>query len=506
MLSTLVEHTRSHPHAAALRAARHEVHELYARAERAGLLELASALWTMEEALHAMLNGELSTEPRSWRQIEAALRAGQVACDAKVDAGSAAPTSAGRVLMLDADSEFVGEVERAAAKKRLELVRVEYPGSALDALRAQRINAIVLVVSDGATLSSDLVSHLRVDGSEHEPPLVVVARQGDLAMRLQAARAGASLFLTKPLRPEALVDAVQSLVTAQNAPPVRVLALAEPTLQAELEHCLAPAGIRVLRSGRPQDVGEQLESDRPDLLLIGQRVAGESGVDLCRIVRCMPKWQDLPIVLFSDQPDPSGAREFAAGADDCLPADAIGPRLLPLVRARVQRTRLFREQSSQDSLTGLLTRRAFGDVLSARLAEAERFKKHVSLCLIDLDRFKSINDTYGHAVGDRVLGAFGRLLLSRFRTEDLRGRWGGEEFAVAFFGEWGQSAREILSRATSEFSRMVFRGDANAPFQVTVSAGIATFPIDGRTVDDLMLAADRRLYDAKRAGRNRIRI
>jgi diguanylate cyclase (GGDEF)-like protein len=90
--------------------------------------------------------------------------------------------------------------------------------------------------------------------------------------------------------------------------------------------------------------------------------------------------------------------------------------------------------------------------------------------------------------------------------QDLRGRWGGEEFIIAFLGEWADSAREILSRVTGEFAKAVFDGGQGRSFNVTVSGGIATYPIDGRTLDELVQVADQRLYAAKQAGRNRIKI
>ena len=108
--------------------------------------------------------------------------------------------------------------------------------------------------------------------------------------------------------------------------------------------------------------------------------------------------------------------------------------------------------------------------------------------------------------GDKVLASFGALLGSRFRLPDLRGRWGGEEFVVAFYGEWAESAREILARVTAEFSNMSFDGGSSGAFTVTVSGGIAAYPVDGQTLDELVLVADQRLYAAKLAGRNRIRI
>jgi diguanylate cyclase (GGDEF)-like protein len=189
-----------------------------------------------------------------------------------------------------------------------------------------------------------------------------------------------------------------------------------------------------------------------------------------------------------------------------LPYDITPSELTARLRVRLDRTRIFREQSNRDLLTGLLTRRAFTESVLARVAEAQRSRRHLSLCLLDVDRFKSVNDTYGHGVGDKVLSAFGALLGTRFRLQDLRGRWGGEEFIIAFYGEWAESAREILSRVTAEFAKITFDGGQGRSFNVTVSGGIATYPIDGRTLEELVGVADQRLYAAKQAGRNRIRI
>jgi len=230
------------------------------------------------------------------------------------------------------------------------------------------------------------------------------------------------------------------------------------------------------------------------------------GFETTRRLRAAPRWRDLPILARAKPHSEAWLAGFEAGADDMLPLD-IGPReLVARLRVRLDRTRVFREQSNRDALTGLLTRRAFTESVLARLAEAQRSRRHLSLCLMDLDRFKSINDTYGHGAGDRVLSAFGALLGTRFRLQDLRGRWGGEEFVVGFFGEWAESAREILSRVTAEFAKISFDGGQGRSFSVTVSGGIATYPIDGKSLDELVEAADQRLYAAKLAGRDRIKI
>jgi diguanylate cyclase (GGDEF)-like protein len=97
--------------------------------------------------------------------------------------------------------------------------------------------------------------------------------------------------------------------------------------------------------------------------------------------------------------------------------------------------------------------------------------------------------------------ALGRLLTARFRLEDLRGRWGGEEFVIVFPNEPAATAASVLSRVLDEFRKMPFQSERGEPFFVTFSAGISSFPADGATVDALIRAADQRLYRAKRGGR-----
>src|SRR5258708_35954870 len=156
--------------------------------------------------------------------------------------------------------------------------------------------------------------------------------------------------------------------------------------------------------------------------------------------------------------------------------------------------------TERDSLTRCLSRRALLDALASRLSEARRHDRALSLALLDVDRFKHVNDTYGHLVGDHVLAALGRLLNERFRLEDLRGRWGGEEFVIVFPGETPATAAAVLSRVLDEFRALPFRSERGERFFVTFSAGVASFPADGATVHGLIRAAAGRLYQAKRTG------
>lgn len=164
----------------------------------------------------------------------------------------------------------------------------------------------------------------------------------------------------------------------------------------------------------------------------------------------------------------------------------------------------MRERSDKDTITGLLLRRAFSEHLTAMVAEAARVKSIFTICLLDVDHFKKVNDTYGHLAGDRVLASLGQLLQRRFRVDDLRGRWGGEEFILAFRRENKDTMHGAINRVLEEFSAMIFNADNGLEFQVSFSGGMASFPDDGDSVYDLLQTADKRLYEAKRAGRKRV--
>jgi diguanylate cyclase (GGDEF)-like protein len=153
-----------------------------------------------------------------------------------------------------------------------------------------------------------------------------------------------------------------------------------------------------------------------------------------------------------------------------------------------------------DSLTGLYVRRYFMVKLHEELQRAERYKNILSIVMADLDRFKDINDTYGHDAGDRVLKSIGKFLQQNIRDVDVVARYGGEEF-VLMIPEAAKDAARILSeRLRKNLSEMKIE---DLP-PITISLGIATYPYDGTDAEDLIKKADAAMYAAKRAGRDQV--
>jgi diguanylate cyclase (GGDEF)-like protein len=156
-----------------------------------------------------------------------------------------------------------------------------------------------------------------------------------------------------------------------------------------------------------------------------------------------------------------------------------------------------------DALTGLHNRRAFNENLERAVAREDRQGGHFALLLLDIDRFKKLNDTYGHPAGDAALRNTAQLLTHHVRKSDLAARFGGEEFAVLLASTELVGAQHVAEkvRAEVERGRLVYDG---ARIGVTVSIGIAVWPDDGRDGASLVAAADRALYAAKEGGRNRV--
>jgi len=181
--------------------------------------------------------------------------------------------------------------------------------------------------------------------------------------------------------------------------------------------------------------------------------------------------------------------------------------LLDLVATAVANAKLFhrtQQLAMTDGLTGLLLRRPFQEALSRELARAGRGRETSSVLLMDLDSFKTYNDTYGHTAGDAVLISTADVLRETVPPEGVSARYGGEEFAVLLPRASRESARQIAEKIREAVERDLKKVSRSERAAVTVSIGVATVPEDAKAELELIRVADQRLYAAKHAGRNRV--
>jgi diguanylate cyclase (GGDEF)-like protein len=181
---------------------------------------------------------------------------------------------------------------------------------------------------------------------------------------------------------------------------------------------------------------------------------------------------------------------------------ALGNQLA-VAMANARAVRQLEEMATTDGLTGCLNKRAFLDQLEQKLMAAQRFGRKLSVIVTDLDHFKAVNDTYGHAAGDRVLQELGRVLKRVKRETDLVARFGGEEFCVLCEETDARGARLLAERVREELESTELVTELG-PLKVTASLGVATFPDHASTAADLFVQGDRALYEAKNRGRNQV--
>jgi diguanylate cyclase (GGDEF)-like protein len=164
----------------------------------------------------------------------------------------------------------------------------------------------------------------------------------------------------------------------------------------------------------------------------------------------------------------------------------------------------LRAQATIDPLTGCHNRRGFDEILEAELSRAQRYGHPLALVLLDIDHFKGFNDDFGHEVGDHALQRLGRAVRHTFRSSDSACRFGGEEFALVFPETSREDGRQLAERLRVMIATLP--PTPEVPRSMTASFGVACFPDDGRTATELIRAADRALYQAKTAGRNRVEV
>ena len=321
------------------------------------------------------------------------------------------------------------------------------------------------------------------------------------------------------MNPETRVEAEESAEAGERAP-VILVADDEPVNLALIKRRLEWEEYRVETAG---DGGQAVEAAKrllPDLIMLDVMMPVLDGLQACRLLKEDPSTRDIPVIFLSALDDTdTKVSGLSLGANDYISKPFRVEELLARVAVAIRlkrerdllqedaedqrrRAEAAREMSMTDALTGLLNRYGLQRALQRELSEARRYARPLSCLLLDVDFFKLINDTHGHAAGDAALAQAARVLTESVRGSDVVCRYGGEEFLVLAPETDARGAHSLAEKIRLAVSTRLF-GDGGRAFPLTLSAGVAELRPD-ESGNDMIARADEALYHAKQRGRDRV--
>ncbi len=323
----------------------------------------------------------------------------------------------------------------------------------------------------------------------------------------RAATAAGILQTTHPHELDRVVDSVLDFIRAEikRTPETteRILIVEDDRVTAAvMEDALSSDDWDIIVAENGREALKVLEEQDISAVLLDLVLPDMDGRDILLKLRTDSATAWTPVLVLTAKQDALTQSEcYALGADGFLVKPVDWEVLRSVVSSKVQRAQQLHRETHVDSVTLLPNRAAFWDAFARSLSQ--RAGTPLSVAMIDLDRFKSVNDTYGHDTGDEVLRIVARALSNSLRGRDFLARWGGEEFCVFMPHTPQRAALRVLNTALERVRQTVITARDGRKFTTTFSAGVATVT-GGIGGGDALAEADRNLYLAKNSGRNRV--
>ncbi|WP_108397326.1 PleD family two-component system response regulator [Devosia submarina] len=448
-----------------------------------------------------------------------------------------------RVLIVDDIPTNVRLLEARLTAEYFEVVTATSGQQALDICASSDIDIVLLDVMMPEMDGFEVCKRLKSSPKTHHLPVLMITALDQPSDRVRGLEVGADDFLTKPVDDVQLLARVKSLVRLKAlTDELRARAMTGQQIAVEdairamdmistsggsilvidtdqrhaerMKNYLSPEH-RVDILTQPADAVFQVTGEHYELAIVVMALADFDPLRVCSQIRTVEHTRTLPIILVSDDADkPRVVRALDLGVNDFITRPVERNELAARVRTQIRRHRYALElrqsvnntmaMAVTDDMTGLYNRRYFDRHLGVMLGKAQSQDRDMALMILDIDHFKSVNDNYGHDIGDAVLKEFAARLKRNIRGVDLACRFGGEEFVVLMPDTDYRQAEAIAERVRQSISERQFDIGAQRQLAVTVSAGVTLNEAQSDTPESLIKRADVALYRAKREGRNRV--
>lgn len=408
------------------------------------------------------------------------------------------------VLLVDDDPEVQSVLGERLQDEGFNVNLAFTRSEAMEALMVNRPHALIVEASLCDGVGGDVIDRLRSLQEGESPAVVIVSQREAHLDRAEAIHLGAEAYFSKPLDFDGLALRLRALVQGRDESVARILSVEDDLDQAAyLREVLESAGYDVRSCGDPRQFESHLIGFAPDLILMDILLPEKSGYELARMARHNDDHQTTPILFLTTEGQlHTRIQSMRSGGDDHIVKPVSPNLLLVAVETRIERARQIRRYLDYDNLTGLLNRNAFLRRVKAKITRSDGTP--AALAILDVDRFKEINDTHGHAFGDQVLSRLSSFLRAHVRVSDSAGRHGGEEFTLLIDDATEQEAAQFIDRLRAEFATIAHTPVSGRPIFATFSAGVITMPRSLDGIARAFEAADTALYRAKAEGRNRI--
>ncbi len=448
-----------------------------------------------------------------------------------------------RVLVVD---DILPNVKVLEAKLSAEYYDVTTAMSGPEALEAMAKSPPDIVLLDVMMPDMDgfeVCRAIRANPDISHVPVVMVTALSEPEDRVRGLDAGADDFLTKPVNDTALLARVRSLVRlklmmdefrlreetssqfgvmddptidADDITGARTLIVEDEPADAEVMFRALDPLMNVVEESDGEHAVEVARDGAFDLIIVNLGLRNTDGMRLCSHLRAMAETRQTSVlVLIWENATDQLVRALDIGVNDYVTKPIDRNELVARARTQIRRKRyqdrlrasyeMSVAMAVTDGLTGLHNRRYVTSHIENLVTRANVDGKPISIMMMDIDLFKAVNDTYGHAAGDDVLRGFADRLRAKLRGIDLAARYGGEEFVVVMPDTDGETAAMVAERLRVFIAEQPFKVESQEePLPVTISIGIASAQGSTETASGMLDRADKALYVAKNAGRNRV--